>query len=229
MTTGRYASIVASAPPPNFANRTMWTRDNLDVLRGLNSESLLGVGQLGAGAEHLSQSVRQPLVNGTRQTGAVERCRRRDRSARRARGDPRTASKREAPCPPTSDPETASGERPGNSSTAVSGSAAASWKRSSAGGSSTGTARPDTARQQPPDSRICRFGLRDLSRRPNAAHLDRPSVGSPSSFVDEHQAGLATAGLRLAGGRVPEAPQRPRAQRRPRSHRRCRRTRSRSN
>ena len=28
MTTGRYASIVASAPPPNFANRTMWTRLN---------------------------------------------------------------------------------------------------------------------------------------------------------------------------------------------------------
>ena len=25
---------------PNFANRTMWTRDNLDVLRGLNSESI---------------------------------------------------------------------------------------------------------------------------------------------------------------------------------------------
>ena len=24
---------------PNFANRTMWTRDNLDVRRGLNSES----------------------------------------------------------------------------------------------------------------------------------------------------------------------------------------------
>ena len=24
----------------NFANRTMWTRDNLDVLRGLNSESI---------------------------------------------------------------------------------------------------------------------------------------------------------------------------------------------
>ena len=25
---------------PNLANRTMWTRDNLDVLRGLNSESI---------------------------------------------------------------------------------------------------------------------------------------------------------------------------------------------
>ena len=24
----------------NFANRTMWTRDNLDVLHGLNSESI---------------------------------------------------------------------------------------------------------------------------------------------------------------------------------------------
>ena len=31
---------MAGAPPPNFANRTMWTRDNLDVLRGLNSESI---------------------------------------------------------------------------------------------------------------------------------------------------------------------------------------------
>ena len=31
---------MAGAPPPNFANRTMWTRDNLDVLRGLNSESV---------------------------------------------------------------------------------------------------------------------------------------------------------------------------------------------
>ena len=40
MTTGRYASIVAGVPPPNFANRSMWTRDNLDVLRGLNSESI---------------------------------------------------------------------------------------------------------------------------------------------------------------------------------------------
>ena len=38
--TGRYASIVTSAPPPNFGNRTMWTRDNRDVLRGLNSESI---------------------------------------------------------------------------------------------------------------------------------------------------------------------------------------------
>ena len=28
------------ADAPNFANRTMWTRDNLDVLRGLNSESI---------------------------------------------------------------------------------------------------------------------------------------------------------------------------------------------
>ena len=28
------------AGAPNFANRTMWTRDNLDVLRGLNSESI---------------------------------------------------------------------------------------------------------------------------------------------------------------------------------------------
>ena len=28
------------ATAPNFANRTMWTRDNLDVLRGLNSESV---------------------------------------------------------------------------------------------------------------------------------------------------------------------------------------------
>ena len=31
---------MAGAPPRNFANRTMWTRDNLDVLRGLNSESI---------------------------------------------------------------------------------------------------------------------------------------------------------------------------------------------
>ena len=38
--TGRYASIVVGALAPNFANRTMWTRDNLDVLRGLNSESI---------------------------------------------------------------------------------------------------------------------------------------------------------------------------------------------
>ena len=28
------------AGAPNFANRTMWTRDNLDILRGLNSESI---------------------------------------------------------------------------------------------------------------------------------------------------------------------------------------------
>ena len=28
------------AGAPNFANRSMWTRDNLDVLRGLNSESI---------------------------------------------------------------------------------------------------------------------------------------------------------------------------------------------
>ena len=28
------------ADAPNFVNRTMWTRDNLDVLRGLNSESI---------------------------------------------------------------------------------------------------------------------------------------------------------------------------------------------
>ena len=25
---------------PNFANRTIWTADNLDVLRGLNSETI---------------------------------------------------------------------------------------------------------------------------------------------------------------------------------------------
>ena len=31
---------MTGAPPPNFANRTMWTRDNLDVLRGLNSDSV---------------------------------------------------------------------------------------------------------------------------------------------------------------------------------------------
>ena len=31
---------MAGAPTPNFANRTMWTRDNLDILRGLNSESI---------------------------------------------------------------------------------------------------------------------------------------------------------------------------------------------
>lgn len=24
--------------PPNFANRTMWTGDNLDIMRGMNSE-----------------------------------------------------------------------------------------------------------------------------------------------------------------------------------------------
>ena len=28
------------AGAPNFANRIMWTRDNLDVLRGLNSDSV---------------------------------------------------------------------------------------------------------------------------------------------------------------------------------------------
>ena len=28
------------AGAPNFANRTLWTRGNLDVLRGLNSESI---------------------------------------------------------------------------------------------------------------------------------------------------------------------------------------------
>ena len=28
------------AGAPNFANRTMWTRDNLDVPRGLNSDSI---------------------------------------------------------------------------------------------------------------------------------------------------------------------------------------------
>ena len=39
-TAGRYASVVAGAPPPNFANRTMWTRDNLDVLRGLNGKCI---------------------------------------------------------------------------------------------------------------------------------------------------------------------------------------------
>ena len=27
-------------PPPNFVNRTLWTGDNLDILRGLNSESV---------------------------------------------------------------------------------------------------------------------------------------------------------------------------------------------
>ena len=32
--------MVAGAVAPNFANRTMWTQDNLDVLRGLNSESI---------------------------------------------------------------------------------------------------------------------------------------------------------------------------------------------
>ena len=37
---GRYGSMVAGAVAPNFANRTMWTQDNLDVLRGLNSESI---------------------------------------------------------------------------------------------------------------------------------------------------------------------------------------------
>ena len=31
---------MAGAPAANFVNRTMWTRDNLDVLRGLNSESV---------------------------------------------------------------------------------------------------------------------------------------------------------------------------------------------
>ena len=31
---------MAGAPAPNFANRTMWTRDNLDVLRGLNDECI---------------------------------------------------------------------------------------------------------------------------------------------------------------------------------------------
>ena len=31
---------MAGAVAPNFVNRTMWTRDNLDVLRGLNSESI---------------------------------------------------------------------------------------------------------------------------------------------------------------------------------------------
>ena len=25
-------------PPPNFVNRTLWTGDNLDILRGLNSD-----------------------------------------------------------------------------------------------------------------------------------------------------------------------------------------------
>ena len=39
-TAGRYVSVVPGAWPPNFANRTMWTRDNLEVLRGLNSESV---------------------------------------------------------------------------------------------------------------------------------------------------------------------------------------------
>lgn len=29
-----------SGPPPNFANQTIWTRDNLDVLRGMNSASV---------------------------------------------------------------------------------------------------------------------------------------------------------------------------------------------
>ena len=52
------------------------------------------------------------------------------------------------------------------------------------------------ARQQLPDSRICRFGRRDPSRRPNAAHRDRPEVGYPFSFVDELQAVLATAAPR---------------------------------
>ena len=31
---------MAGVVAPNFVNRTMWTRDNLDVLRGLNSESI---------------------------------------------------------------------------------------------------------------------------------------------------------------------------------------------
>ena len=26
--------------PPNWANRTMWTGDNLDIMRGMNSESV---------------------------------------------------------------------------------------------------------------------------------------------------------------------------------------------
>ena len=29
-----------SAAAPNFANRTLWTGDNLDILRGMNSESV---------------------------------------------------------------------------------------------------------------------------------------------------------------------------------------------
>ena len=39
-TPGRYPSIVAGAPPANFVNRTRWTQDSFDVLRGLNSESV---------------------------------------------------------------------------------------------------------------------------------------------------------------------------------------------
>ena len=31
---------MAGTLTPNFLNPTMWTRDNLDVLRGLNSESI---------------------------------------------------------------------------------------------------------------------------------------------------------------------------------------------
>ena len=31
---------MAGAVAPNFVNRTMWTRDNLDVLRGLNSKTV---------------------------------------------------------------------------------------------------------------------------------------------------------------------------------------------
>ena len=31
---------MAGAVAPNFVNRTLWTRDNLDVLRGLNSASI---------------------------------------------------------------------------------------------------------------------------------------------------------------------------------------------
>ena len=26
--------------PPNWQNRTMWTADNLDIMRGMNSESV---------------------------------------------------------------------------------------------------------------------------------------------------------------------------------------------
>ena len=88
----------------------------------------LRLGRLGSRTQRVGHSVGQRLVNSTGHTGTIER--------------PDKA-------------ETTSGERPGNSSAALSGLTTASWSRSSARASSTGTARPDTVKSGRPHRWRC--------------------------------------------------------------------------